>query len=202
MMSDLMREHLVVIPKVRLTLVRSRLIAQLALAMAETSAYLTPAEVDDFMTRMFRSRVARRIMTEQHIALTAQFRARKQSADRRSIGYGYSQRERYVGIVDSMLSPGAVVQSCADLLHDVAQDFRFLVNEDGTSPPVIVDVRQTDTIPYITDQLECVSPSLLADGSGTWSSSCSRTRSGRRWSDGVPRRSIIRSWRQWSSART
>lgn len=143
MMKELMREHLTVIPK-------------LAMGMTGAGAYMTAAQIDDFMTRMFRSRVARRIITEQHIFLTAQFRQRMQQQRNRQMGYGYSERERYVGIVDSQLSPGAIVQSCADLLQDVAHDFRFLASETGTSPPVIVDVQSPDTIPYIMDQLECV----------------------------------------------
>lgn len=66
------------------------------------------------MVRMLRSRISRRVITEQHIALTTQFRERQrnQSAGRRR----EAADEQRVGIVDTRLNAAEVVKRCEELI--------------------------------------------------------------------------------------
>ncbi len=60
MTEEMLRKHLVAIP-------------QLAMGIAETQSFLEEAEMDRFMNEMLRSRIGRRVLAEQHIALTKSF---------------------------------------------------------------------------------------------------------------------------------
>ena len=69
------------------------------------------------MTRMLRSRISRRVITEQHIALTAQFRDRQRRA-RDSKGKGKAVEEpvsKKVGVID-VVRPADVVRQCFELI--------------------------------------------------------------------------------------
>lgn len=64
------------------------------------------------MVRMLRSRISRRVITEQHIALTSQFRERQRSKGKRRAGID----EQRVGIVDTHLNAADVVRKCEELI--------------------------------------------------------------------------------------
>lgn len=60
-----------------------------------------------------RSRISRRVITEQHIALTSQFRRRQQ---RKGKGAEIEEDER-VGVVDTKLNAAEVVRKCTALIQ-------------------------------------------------------------------------------------
>lgn len=84
-----------------------------ACSVAEASPlHLPPPALDTFMTRMLRSRISRRVITEQHIALTSQFRERQRAAK----GKGREiEGSRKVGVVD-VVQPAEVVRQCFELI--------------------------------------------------------------------------------------
>lgn len=95
------------------------------------------------MTRMLRSRISRRVITEQHIALTSQFR------ERQRLGKGVSRiDERKVGVVDTKLNAAEVARHCAELLKSRG-------GVVGTVP-VVVEGDTEAVFAYIEDHLELV----------------------------------------------
>ncbi|KAK4704776.1 hypothetical protein P7C70_g1428, partial [Phenoliferia sp. Uapishka_3] len=87
------------------------IIPELAIGIAESSPlHLPPPALDTFMTRMLRSRISRRVITEQHIALTSQFRERQAG-----IGRGWKEGGR-VGVVDTV-RPADTVRQCVELVR-------------------------------------------------------------------------------------
>jgi pyruvate dehydrogenase kinase 2/3/4 len=85
------------------------------------------------MTRMLRSRISRRVLTEHHIALSSQFRSHRRQ----------QENERFVGVVDSQLEVAQLVSRCAEL-----------ANGDGV--PVELDGSLDARFAYIAEHLECV----------------------------------------------
>lgn len=112
--------------------------------MAESSpVVLSPQGLDTFMTRMLRSRISRRVITEQHIALTQQFRERQRK------GKGTpDDEERRVGVVDTRLNAADVVRKCASLLKQRG-------GPEGTVL-VVLEGQLDTTFAYIPGHLECV----------------------------------------------
>ncbi|SCZ90366.1 BZ3500_MvSof-1268-A1-R1_Chr1-3g01944 [Microbotryum saponariae] len=97
-MQSTLNRHRVVIP-------------DLAIGICETSPHhLGPREVDRIMTRMLRSRLSRRVITEQHIGLTHQLR------DRQRTGKHAIDLDRYVGVVDTRIRLIDVVKRCTELI--------------------------------------------------------------------------------------
>lgn len=101
---------------------------------------------------MLRSRISRRVITEQHIALTRQFRdrQRRQSEGDRGKGKGRAFAtagdEDKVGIVDTHLNAADVVRRCESLI------------KRRGGPEADVEVRLEgqldDTFAYISEHLE------------------------------------------------
>ncbi|SCV68436.1 BQ2448_557 [Microbotryum intermedium] len=97
-MQSTLNRHRVVIP-------------DLAIGICETSPHhLGSREVDRIMMRMLRSRLSRRVITEQHIALTHQLR------DRQRTGKHAIDLDRYVGVVDTRIRLIDVVKRCTELI--------------------------------------------------------------------------------------
>ena len=105
--------------------------------------HFSGSALDIFMTRMLRSRISRRVITEQHIALTSQFRERQRK------GKGVSRiEERKVGVVDTKLNAAEMARHCAELLR----------TKGGAvgDVPVLVEGDLEACFAYIPDHLECV----------------------------------------------
>jgi len=90
-------------------------IPALAIGISESSPlHLRPATLDAFMTRMLRSRISRRVVTSQHIALTTQFRARQ---GRGKPAVPYDGMDNMVGVVETKLTAEKVVRRCVEILR-------------------------------------------------------------------------------------
>ncbi len=121
-------------------------IPQLALGIAETSVHMeSPHETDRFMNEMLRSRIGRRVLAEQHVALTKAFH-RHPRAIRSSI----------VGIVDHDCHAATLVEKC----HAVVQElFQQVYRTD--CPEIHIDGALNATFTYIPDHLEYILFELL-----------------------------------------
>lgn len=111
-------------------------------SIAESSpTVLPPAALDAFVTKMLRSRISRRVVTEQHIALTHQYRERQRK------GKGVeADDERMVGVVDTRLNAAEVARHCAALLH---------TRGGGVGEvPVLLDGDLDSCFAYIPEHLE------------------------------------------------
>ncbi|KAL8283232.1 hypothetical protein RQP46_006010 [Phenoliferia psychrophenolica] len=124
------------------------IIPALAIGVAEASPlHLPPPALDTFMTRMLRSRISRRVITEQHIALTAQFRERQRRArDLKGKGKAVEEpRSKKVGVID-VVKPADVVRQCFELI-------KARGGPEATVPLVLEgDVRAS--FEYIPEHLE------------------------------------------------
>ncbi|KAI9595784.1 branched-chain alpha-ketoacid dehydrogenase [Syncephalis fuscata] len=87
--EELIQEHLIVIP-------------QLAMGVRESRSYFLPGDADRFMNASLRSRVSRRVLAEQHLALTRQFNEEGRPAP----------DGRYIGLVDTRCRAGQLVARC------------------------------------------------------------------------------------------
>lgn len=90
-------------------------IPALAIGISESSPlHLRPATLDAFMTRMLRSRISRRVVTSQHIALTTQFRARQGKG---KLAVRSEGMDNMVGVVETKLTADKVVRRCVEMLR-------------------------------------------------------------------------------------
>lgn len=106
------------------------------------------------MVRMLRSRISRRVITEQHIALTQQFRERQRRHphDLAAGGKGKGKARHSdtdadkVGIVDTHLNAADVVRKCEELIKRMG----------GIEADVQVRLegQLDDTFAYISEHLE------------------------------------------------
>ncbi|WAQ83673.1 hypothetical protein PtA15_4A121 [Puccinia triticina] len=139
-LENLLNEHKVVIPK-------------LAIGVAESRSHLTNSQIEQFMTRMLYSRISRRVLAEHHIALTRQFQADSPSEPS-------SHNFRYLGVIDTELEVGTVVERCVEL----AQSALNLPNPPGSSSePLTIHVygEKNAKFAYIPDHLEFIVFELL-----------------------------------------
>lgn len=89
-----------------------------------------------------RSRISRRVITEQHIALTSQFRDRQQypsSSERQA-------EDERVGVVDTKINAAKVTKRCTDLVK--------LRGGLEAEIPVIVEGEVEECFAYIPEHLE------------------------------------------------
>lgn len=114
-----------------------------ARSIAEASpTQLPPAALDRIMLRMLRSRISRRVITEQHLALTAQFRERQRKGKSRAA----AEDETRVGIVDTKLNAADVVRKCAELIK--------ALGGPESEVPIIIEGATERTFAYISEHLE------------------------------------------------
>ncbi|GAA6006696.1 hypothetical protein JCM10207_005025 [Rhodosporidiobolus poonsookiae] len=121
-------------------------IPELAIGVSETSPlHLPAAALDRIMLRMLRSRISRRVITEQHIALTSQFRERQRKGKGRAVDLGEEEESR-VGVVDTRLNAADVVRKCGELI-------KALGGPEG-NVPIEIEGNTEQTFAYLSEHLE------------------------------------------------
>ncbi|KAF9905218.1 hypothetical protein EC991_001921 [Linnemannia zychae] len=134
MVKGLLNDHLVVIP-------------QLALGIMECSKHIPAAQVDQFMSKMLRSRISRRVLAEQHITLTSNFNSPNHMMTDRG----------YIGIIYTHIRPKDIVERTAALAADTCRQA-----SGGMSPPkVLLDGNIDAEFTYIPDHIEYILYELL-----------------------------------------
>ncbi|KAG0280600.1 hypothetical protein BGZ96_001508 [Linnemannia gamsii] len=106
LVKELLDDHLVVIP-------------QLALGIMESAKHIPPEQVDQFMSKMLRSRISRRVLAEQHISLTANYNSPNHMMTDRG----------YIGIIYTHCNPREIIERTALLAAETCR--RQLENEQG-----------------------------------------------------------------------
>jgi len=110
--------------------------------------HLPAAALDRIMLRMLRSRISRRVITEQHIALTQQFRDRQRDAKGKGRALSDADAARHVGIVDTRLNARDVVLLCRGVMKELGGP--------AAQVPIVVEGHTDQTFAYISEHLECV----------------------------------------------
>jgi pyruvate dehydrogenase kinase 2/3/4 len=118
--QEMLNEHLIAIPA-------------LARGVAQVSMFLRPQQADKFMNDTICSRIGRRVLVEQHVALTEQF----QSGSHTSM----------IGIVDTKCNSTIVIENSVKILQ------RLFFEEYNTSPPNVT-VTGEATFMYIPSHIE------------------------------------------------
>ncbi|KAA1130261.1 hypothetical protein PGTUg99_018970 [Puccinia graminis f. sp. tritici] len=140
-LENLLNQHKVVIPK-------------LAIGVAESRSHLTNSQVEQFMTRMLYSRISRRVLAEHHIALTRQFQGDSSSKPS-------SQNIRYLGVIDTELEIGNVVQRCIELAQTTLNSHNLGGSSSQQPVTVLVRGEKDAKFAYIPDHLEFIVFELL-----------------------------------------
>ncbi|PYI29755.1 pyruvate dehydrogenase kinase [Aspergillus indologenus CBS 114.80] len=136
-----LQEHLVVIPK-------------LAMGVLECRELVTSEVLDHFMNTLLRARISRRVIAEQHLALTETFNSPWHfpgSQDRSDLNADY------VGEVFLKCNAKEVVERCGKL----AQDMMRQTSGSDKIPEITVQGHLAATFPYMLSHLEYIIGELL-----------------------------------------
>ncbi|KAI1771842.1 alpha-ketoacid dehydrogenase kinase [Hypoxylon cercidicola] len=137
--SKMLHAHLTVIPK-------------LAMGILECSDLISAAELDQFMNTILRSRISRRVIAEQHLALTETFHSPWFSP-----GAKLSEGE-FIGEVFIKCIAKDVIEHCAKAIQDLA---RSANPPDTPIPEIRVSGHLDASFPYILSHLEYIIGELL-----------------------------------------
>ncbi|KAK3939542.1 pyruvate dehydrogenase kinase [Diplogelasinospora grovesii] len=136
---SMLKAHLTVIPK-------------LAMGILECSGLMDAKELDKFMNTILRSRISRRVIAEQHLALTDTFHAHWFSP-----GAKLSESE-FIGEVFLKCVAKDVVESCGKATRDIA---RRAYGSDVPMPEININGHLDASFPYILSHLEYIIGELL-----------------------------------------
>ncbi|KAG0331485.1 hypothetical protein BG000_010849 [Podila horticola] len=135
MVKALLNDHLVVIP-------------QLALGIMECSKHIPAQQVDQFMNKMLRSRISRRVLAEQHISLTSNYNSPNHMMTDRG----------FIGIIYTHCKPRDIIERTARL---AAQTCQQSLGGKIQPPKVIMDGNLDAEFSYIPDHIEYILYELL-----------------------------------------
>ncbi|KAI1147520.1 branched-chain alpha-ketoacid dehydrogenase [Nemania diffusa] len=137
--SEMLRAHLGVIPK-------------LAMGILECNGLMPAAKLDRFMNTILRSRISRRVIAEQHLALSETF-----NSDWFSPGAKLSESE-FIGEVFLKCVARDVVERCGHAAQDLV---RSAYGPDAAVPEIRIDGHLNVTFPYILTHLQYIIGELL-----------------------------------------
>lgn len=152
-LKRLLDDHLTIIPS-------------LTIGVVESSHHLPPDQLDAFMERMLRSRISRRVLAEQHIALSdALDDPFHFFNDGTSIPDTPSSHDGdHIGIIYTNLKVSSVVSKVVRLLTNVFQDevrAGYRVGDASVIPEVVIDGALDTRFAYIPEHLEYIFFELL-----------------------------------------
>ncbi|OOQ85625.1 pyruvate dehydrogenase kinase [Penicillium brasilianum] len=140
-LREMLREHLVVIPN-------------LAMGVLECRDLVAPNEMDKFMNTLLRARISRRVIAEQHLALTETFNSPWHFPDSHE---RTDMNADFVGEVFLKCKAKQVVERCGR----VAQDLMRQTSQTAQLPEIKVQGHLDATFPYILSHLEYIIGELL-----------------------------------------
>ena len=138
-----LREHLSVIPR-------------LAMGAIEIQNTISGEECDLFMTTLLRSRISRRVIAEQHLALTETFHSPWHFPNaKKSI---IAPEDDFVGEIFLRCNAKEIVEQCAATARDLMSK---AYGPKVTIPEVVVKGHLDTTFPYIPSHIEYMIGELL-----------------------------------------
>ncbi|KAI9863619.1 MAG: hypothetical protein M1813_003642 [Trichoglossum hirsutum] len=138
--DQVLQEHLTVIPR-------------LAMGVLECRDLMKPEDIDRFMNTILRARISRRVIAEQHLALTETFNSPWHFADAK-----FQPDADFIGEVFLRCSAREVIQRCGKLCQDLARE---AYGADAPIPEIILEGHLEATFPYILSHLEYIVGELL-----------------------------------------
>jgi pyruvate dehydrogenase kinase 2/3/4 len=138
-----LKEHLSVIPR-------------LAMGVIEIQNAISGEECDRFMTTLLRSRISRRVIAEQHLALTETFHAPWHFPE---AGKSLTAPEDdFVGEIFLRCNAKEIVEQCAETARSLMSQ---AYGPEVTIPEVVVKGHLETTFPYIPSHIEYMIGELL-----------------------------------------
>ncbi|KAI1339490.1 branched-chain alpha-ketoacid dehydrogenase [Xylariaceae sp. FL0016] len=145
--------------EIRFTSVLAELVAThqdtipiLAKGFLECRRYISPAEVTRFLEMHLRTRIGTRLIAEQHIALHY---SSIPHFDPGASPTPCPEHPSYIGVIDTALSPAAIVDSCAGFVADICE-LKY-----GVRPHWIIDGEPDTTFAFVPMHLEYIVTELL-----------------------------------------
>jgi len=138
-----LREHLSVIPR-------------LAMGVIEIQNTISGEECDQFMTTLLRSRISRRVIAEQHLALTETFHSpwHFPNASKSTV----APEDDFVGEIFLKCNAKEIVEQCAATARDLMSK---AYGPTVAIPEVVVKGHLNTTFPYIPSHIEYMIGELL-----------------------------------------
>ncbi|KAI1409334.1 alpha-ketoacid dehydrogenase kinase [Hypoxylon sp. FL1857] len=124
----------------------------LAKGFLECRRYISPQEVTRFLDTHLRTRIGTRLIAEQHIALHY---SSLPHFDPGASPTPCPEHPSYIGVIDTALSPSAVVDSCAGFVADICE-LKY-----GVRPHWVIDGEPDTTFAFVPMHLEYIVTELL-----------------------------------------
>ncbi|KAL8718315.1 MAG: hypothetical protein Q9225_004527 [Loekoesia sp. 1 TL-2023] len=140
--SQTLQEHLTVIPK-------------LAMGIIECQSLMRPEETDNFDTDVVK-RISRRVIAEQHLALTETFHSLWHFPDAKQ--QQHDPNADFVGEVFLRCNAKEVVEECSQRAKSLARE---AFGSDSVLPEVKLEGHLEATFPYILSHLQYIVGELL-----------------------------------------
>jgi len=142
-LKQALHRHLTVIPK-------------LVMGVLECRELMSPEQLDKFMNTLLRSRISRRVIAEQHLALTDTFHSPFHFPD--SSPEHPNAHPDFVGEVFLRCNAKEVVEYCGRLTQKLA---RKAYGDNAPVPEIIIEGHLDTIFPYIPSHLEYMIGELL-----------------------------------------
>ncbi|KFY71867.1 hypothetical protein V499_07937 [Pseudogymnoascus sp. VKM F-103] len=139
--NQTLQEHLIVIPK-------------LAMGILECRDLMKPEDMDKFMNTILRARISRRVIAEQHLALTETYNSPWHFPDAAK----NTTDSEFIGEVFLKCNAKEVVERCGKEVQKLA---RSAYGPDVILPDIKIAGHQDVTFPYILSHLEYIIGELL-----------------------------------------
>ncbi|KAI0394346.1 alpha-ketoacid dehydrogenase kinase, partial [Xylariaceae sp. FL0594] len=124
----------------------------LAKGFIESRRYISPQEVTRFLDTHLRTRIGTRLIAEQHIALHF---SSVPHFDPGASPTPCPEYPGYIGVIDTALSPAAIVDSCAGFVAELCE-YKY-----GTRPEWVIDGEPGTTFTFVPMHLEYIVTELL-----------------------------------------
>ncbi|KAI0406170.1 kinase isozyme 4 [Xylaria palmicola] len=124
----------------------------LAKGFIQCRRYISPAEVTRFLDTHLRTRIGTRLIAEQHIALHY---SSVPHFDPASSPTPCPENPNYIGVIDTALSPAAIMDACAGFVADICE-YKY-----GVRPRWVIDGEPDTVFTFVPMHLEYIATELL-----------------------------------------
>ncbi|CAD6960287.1 unnamed protein product [Tilletia controversa] len=124
----------------------------LARGFLECERHMSKTDIAAFLDAAIHSRIAIRLIGEQHLALTA---AAEDAAATGTAAFSPRASSSSVGVIDTQLNPARIVRMCASYVHDLCEGTL------GAAPDLIIEGDESSTYAGCGQHLEYIVTELL-----------------------------------------
>ncbi|KAJ2784170.1 hypothetical protein H4R18_001297 [Coemansia javaensis] len=141
----------------RQTQLLADVIPKIAQGFLECKQYMPREERTAFISDLIRSRIGLRVIGEQHVALSFQFRSEQNAGSKQQARAGAPQtaEDVWVGAIHTKLRPARMMEQCARMVQNMCEMYYT------TAPEYYVDGNVDETISYIPSHFEYITCELL-----------------------------------------